>query len=164
MEQSLNEFEKARESFVKKQPQNNKDILELASYTIDRLIEGPKKTPEDKGSGFSAWDARLLIEKEAMLSSLIYKLLQLKAEYESRADWLKTQLGGEEQDIYQNVIKDNKKVTVDAFKRQLSQIQKEGIQKIILLRNEAKNADAFVQCIDKFCLAITHRLKEIKSK
>jgi len=43
-------------------------------------------------------------------------------------------------------------------------MEKEGIQKIILLKNESKNADAFVQCIERFCLAITHRLKEIKEK
>jgi len=164
MEQSLNEFEKARENFIEKQPKANKNILKIATYTIDRLIEGPKKTPEDSGSGFLSWDSKLLIEKEAMLSSLIYKLLHLKAEYESKADWLKAQLCSEEQDVYEGIVKENTKVTVDSFKRQLSQIQKEGIQKIILLKNESKNADAFVQCIERFCLAITHRLKEIKEK
>lgn len=161
MEQSLNEFSKAREEFLKRQPQPNKDILKLVAQTIGELMHGPEKTSEGQ-SGFLAWDAKSLIEKEAMLSGSIRRLLHLKAEYEAKADWLKTDLNSKEQDIYQNVIKDNKKVTVDSFKRQLAQMQKEGIQQIILLKNEAKNVDAFAQCVDKLSLVISHRLKEIR--
>ena len=164
MKKSLDEFQKARDNFLQKQPQANKNILKTVSYIINRLVEGPKKDSENKGQGFLAWKSEILIEKEAILSSYIYRLLQLKSEYESKADWLKTQLNGEEQDIYENAIKKNKKVTIDGFRRQLSKIQRKEIQKIILLKNEAKNIDAFIQCIEKFCLAITHRLKEMRDK
>ncbi len=159
IQQSLIEFQSARKKFIEKQPKQNIDILELVATTINELLRGPESTP----NGFLSWDANSLIHREAVLSGLTRRLSELKAEYEAQADWVKTEMYSMEKDIYENIIKENKKITVDNFKRQLASIQKETLQEIILLKNEAKNVEAHLIVIDKICFAIIHRLKEIRN-
>lgn len=158
-QQSLIEFQNARKEFIEKQPKPNRDILELVAKTINELLSGPGS----ENKGFLAWNANSLIQREAVLSGLTRRLAELKAEYEAQADWIKTGMYSMEKDIYENIIKENKKITVDNFKRQLANIQKETLQEIILLKNEAKNVEAHLLVIDKICFAIIHRLKEIRN-
>ncbi|MCD6429383.1 hypothetical protein J7L09_01675 [bacterium] len=154
---SFIEFERAKEEFLKNRPQKDIDILDLAVQIINDLLHGPQN------KGFLAWDASSLIEKEAILSGIIRRLGEIQSDLEAKSEWLKVKLKSEEEDLIEALTNQNGKITQKKIERHLAKVQKTDLEKIILLKNQANSLQHCLKAIDKICLAITHRINDLKN-
>ena len=154
--QILNEFQKAKEEFDKKRTQESVDILKLVIQTINSLMQGKE------GKGFLSWTSQELIEKEATLASAIRKIGILKSESESKVEWIKNELKSQESEIRKKLLTEDTKSTLKDFEIEVAKVQKENNQEIILFKNEVMNMVSYMSAISAICLALTHRINQLR--
>jgi len=154
--QILNEFKKAKEEFDKQKRHENVGILKLVVQTINSLVQGKE------GKGFLSWNQQELIEKEMILAAATRKIGILKAENESKIEWIKNELKSQESEIRKQLLANDSKSTLKDLEMEIAKVQKEANQQIILLKNEATNLGAYINAIEAINLALTHRINHLR--